>query len=270
MNTYVLGHSGAELQRLTSQARFIGDLTEEVLRRAGLSAGMHVLDLGCGTGDVSFLAASLVGNDGFVLGIDQAASAIHTARARAQQLGFGNVRFDVSGIAEFDLFDTVDAVIGRLILLHMPDRVEVLRRIAHEARSGTLIVFHEMDLSTARSVPDAPLCREGMRVISETFLKLGVEIDMGSKLYPTFLHAGLPAPQMLLSARIEGGPDAFVYQYMTDVIMTLLPAAERFGIATAQALGIDTFAERLRDQVVSLDGVMQPPAYVGAWTRVGA
>lgn len=68
---YVLGHSSAELQRLIDQSRFFGDLTAQVLRQAGLGRGMRVLDVGCGAGDVSFLAASIVGPTGEVIGIDR-------------------------------------------------------------------------------------------------------------------------------------------------------------------------------------------------------
>ena len=70
---YILGHDPGELDRLIAQARFFGDLTEEVLRRAGVGPGMRVLDVGCGTGDVSFLAARLVGPTGSVLGVDRSA-----------------------------------------------------------------------------------------------------------------------------------------------------------------------------------------------------
>ena len=59
--TYLIRHSGDELNRLISQARFFGDLTGQVLDMAGLKSGMRVLDVGCGAGDVSFLAASMVG-----------------------------------------------------------------------------------------------------------------------------------------------------------------------------------------------------------------
>ncbi|MFM0324411.1 class I SAM-dependent methyltransferase [Caballeronia glebae] len=265
---YVLGHSDPEVQRLENQARFVADLTDDILRRAGLAPGMRVLDLGCGTGDVSFLAASLVGPGGSVLGIDQASGVIEKARERAHRAGLGHVRFQVASVADFDLGEPVDAIIGRLILLHLPDPVATLRRLAEQAGTGTLFVFHEMDMSTARSLPESPLCAQGLHWIKETFRRAGVETDMGSKLYSTFRRAGLPGPRMLLSARFEGGPDSFAYQYLTEVLRTLLPLAERFGIANADAVGIDTFAERLRDEVVALDGVMQPPAFIGAWTRV--
>src|SRR5262245_36228081 len=52
-NDYVLGHTSHELERLVAQGSFFGELTEQVLRAAGLAPGMHVLDVGCGAGDVS-------------------------------------------------------------------------------------------------------------------------------------------------------------------------------------------------------------------------
>jgi len=96
----------------------------------------------------------------------------------------------------------------------------------------------------------------------------GVVGQLDGPIDSVFSCAGLPGPQMLLSARVEGGPDSFAYEYLAEVMRTLLPLAERFGIASADAVGIDTLAARLRDEIVALDGVMQPPAFIGAWTRV--
>ncbi|MDR5879883.1 class I SAM-dependent methyltransferase [Caballeronia sp. LZ032] len=265
---YVLGHSDPEMERLDHQARFISDLTEDVLRRAGLAPGMRVLDLGCGAGDVSFLAAALVGTNGSVLGIDRSPEIIDKARRRAEHAHLNHVRFEAGSVTDVDIVGEVDAVIGRLILLHLPDPAATLRRLAAQAGSGTLFVFHEMDMSTARSLPEAPLCAQGTRWIIETFRRAGVDTEMGAKLFKTFRQAGLPDPQMLLSARFEGGPDAFTYRYLAEVLRTLLPLAERFGIVDAKAVDIDTFAERLRDQVVALEGVVQPPAFIGAWARL--
>ena len=49
-----------------------------MLRRAGISPGMRVLDIGCGVGDVSMIAAEIVGPTGKVLGIDNAEKALGT------------------------------------------------------------------------------------------------------------------------------------------------------------------------------------------------
>jgi 2-polyprenyl-3-methyl-5-hydroxy-6-metoxy-1,4-benzoquinol methylase len=56
---YVLGHSQAEIRRLIKQASIVQATTERLLRSAGIERGMRVLDLGCGAGDVSMLAATL-------------------------------------------------------------------------------------------------------------------------------------------------------------------------------------------------------------------
>ncbi|KND61920.1 hypothetical protein BVER_01518c [Candidatus Burkholderia verschuerenii] len=266
-HAYKLGHSATEVRRLELQARYIGGFTEDILKRARLVSGMRVLDLGCGIGDVSFLAASLVGPMGDVRGIDAAPGAIDIARQRAASAGMTSVHFDVAGVMDFD-FSNVDAIIGRLILLHIPDPVQLLARVASTASPGTLVVFHELDMSTARSVPESPLCTKGLRLLIETFRRAGIDPDIGSKLFTLFRQAGLPDPDMLLAARIEGGPDAFAYQYLADTLRTLMPLAQHLGIADADSIDIDTLTTRLRDEIVSLDGVMQPPAYLGAWARV--
>jgi hypothetical protein len=56
---YVLGHTSVEQQRLIRQARVLAPLTERFLQDAGISSGMRVLDIGCGMGDVTIIAAHL-------------------------------------------------------------------------------------------------------------------------------------------------------------------------------------------------------------------
>ena len=120
--SYPLGYSEDEAHRLATQAAFFEDLTGDVFQRAGIGMGMQVLDLGCGVGDVSFLAAGMVGAAGTVLGIDRNASSIQTARHRAMGLGLSNVQFEVSDLDTFaDNGRRFDALIGRLVLLYLPD-----------------------------------------------------------------------------------------------------------------------------------------------------
>ncbi|WP_309570182.1 methyltransferase domain-containing protein [Deinococcus sp.] len=64
-----------------------------MLRLAGLREGIRVLDIGCGAGDVSFLARSLVGDCGSVTGVDRSPDAVAAARNRAHSAGLTNVEF---------------------------------------------------------------------------------------------------------------------------------------------------------------------------------
>jgi tRNA/tmRNA/rRNA uracil-C5-methylase (TrmA/RlmC/RlmD family) len=98
---YPLGYSHQESRRLEDQGALLEGLTEDVFRRAGLKGGMRVLDIGSGVGDVSLLAARMVGGDGTVLGIDKSASSVQAARRRITTLGVANVFFEQSDVAEF-------------------------------------------------------------------------------------------------------------------------------------------------------------------------
>ena len=112
---YVLGHSDSELQRLIEQSFFYRELTSQFLRGSGLKAGMRVLDVGCGAGDVSFFAAELVGPTGSVLGIDKSTDAISLARKRAVATGVKQVNFQEGDILDLNVEEEFHALVGRLI-----------------------------------------------------------------------------------------------------------------------------------------------------------
>jgi SAM-dependent methyltransferase len=82
---YVMGYNDRERRRLALQATILNPFTEQLLRRAGISTGMHVLDLGCGIGDVSLMAARLVGRHGTVTAIDIDPKALAIAADRARE-----------------------------------------------------------------------------------------------------------------------------------------------------------------------------------------
>ncbi|MEZ4865976.1 MAG: class I SAM-dependent methyltransferase [Caldilineaceae bacterium] len=266
--SYVLGHSNREFERLIQQSRFYGELTEEILRKAGVKSGMAVLDIGCGPGDVALLAAHLVGPTGSVLGIDKSPDAIQTACQRVAQAGLTNVHFQVADLHSFQPVARVDALVGRFVLLYLPDPAAVLRRLSAYVRPGGVIALHEMDMSSVRSNPRLPLFETMIEWILETYRRAKLEIDMGCKLYPTFVAAGLPAPQMHLAARLGAGSDLFVPTYLAQTIRSLLPTMEKLGVASVADVQIDTLAERMSQEMVERQGVMIMPSLIGAWTTI--
>src|SRR5262252_7716802 len=88
---YVMGHDHRERRRLLLQASILNPLTEHLLRRAGISSGMNVLDIGCGVGDVSLLVARLVGRHGSVTSVDFDAGALAKLQARAAAEAVENI-----------------------------------------------------------------------------------------------------------------------------------------------------------------------------------
>ena len=124
---YVLGHSDRELSRLTMQARLLEPVTRQFLLDAGIRAGMRVLDIGSGAGDVAFLAAELVGGSGEVIGTDIAAAGVTAAMRSARERGLSHVSFREGDPAEMQFDRSFDAVIGRYVLLFQADRVAMPR-----------------------------------------------------------------------------------------------------------------------------------------------
>ena len=264
---YPLGESEAEFRRLEMQAAFVRDLTEDVLKRAGLKPGMRVLDIGCGVGDVALLAGEMVGPSGSVLGVDRSASAVKMAERRVAQAGQqGSVRFAVADLDSFVPDEAFDAIVGRLILMYLPDPVASLRRLGRHLRPGGILAFQEVAGPSIRSVPDMPQFLQCKSWILEAFEQNGFESDMGSKLFATFLAAGLPAPGMISACRTEGGERSPVYAYIAATLQSLLPAIERAGVTTADEIGIKDLANRLRDEAVACDACINFPPFIGAWT----
>jgi hypothetical protein len=265
---YVLGRSGWESQRLIKQSSIFRPLTERIFRRAGLGPEMRVLDLGCGAGDVSFLAAELVGPTGYVVGIDRDPGVLAVARQRAEEMGLATVSFEERSIEEFHALEPFDAVVGRFVLFYQPDPASTLGHVRELLRAGGIVAVIEPDLSVGvRSCPHVALWQQVSDWICETFRRGGAHHDIGARLYPVFQRAGLPGPSMRHDVLIGGGEALRpLYEHCTDMIRSLLPRMERLGVATAEAVQVDTLAERLERETDAAGSQITYLPAVAAWT----
>lgn len=257
----------SEIERLIEQGRWFGDLTERLFRDAGMVPGMSVLDVGCGAGDVSFLALSLVGSGGNVIGVDRAPEAIAVAASRAAAAGISNVQFSAGDIAELTLPQPVDFVVGRLVLMYLPDPTSVVRHLRTLVKDGGVLAFHEFDILGATSEPRCPLFETTAERIRQTFAKAGFGIRTGLLLGRIFEGAGLAAPTMTSSARVERGFDAKIYGQLAGITRAMLPMIIRTEVATAESVDVDTLEARLREEAVGLDATLVAPPLIGAWAR---
>jgi SAM-dependent methyltransferase len=295
---YVLGRSEAETRRLILQHLIYAPLTRRVFEAAGIGAGMRVLDVGSGAGDVALLLAELVGPTGRVVGVDLNAAILDTARARVAAAGWRNVEFHAGEAAEVAPGEVFDAAVGRWVLMYQPDPAALLRRLATRLRAGGVVAFHENDFGyPPGTFPPSALSQQVQRWSLPPGIAAGPpggapgeapgpppgaagpggppgpggpEMRMGTKLFQTYLDAGLPAPQLRLEAPIGGGPDWPGYEYTAETLRSLLPAMQRLTGADAATVGIDTLAERMRQDAVDGRRVQMLPMMIGAWARTPA
>jgi 2-polyprenyl-3-methyl-5-hydroxy-6-metoxy-1,4-benzoquinol methylase len=263
---YALGHSEHELRRLSRQGDAFGPFTRQLFEEAGITQGMRVLDVGCGSGDVAFLAANLVGHSGEVVGADRERKAVEWAKWRAHSHGLTNVKFVEGDPAEMEFDQQFDAIVGRLVLMYYPDPVDAIRKLIRHVRPEGLIVFQEIDLAIARSLPVASLYERSITWIKQTLIASGARIHLGSELYPVFLAAGLPGPSMRMDALVGGGLRCPVYEIVSELVQSLLPAMEKLKIVSPAEVGISSLEQRMRDEVVALKGVVLSAGFIGAWS----
>jgi arsenite methyltransferase len=112
-----------------------------------LQPGEDVLDVGCGAGMDSLVAAQMVGPAGSVTGVDMTPEMVAKARGSIAETGLGNVRI-VEGSAEHLPFDdaSFDVVISNGVIDLIPDKDAVFSEITRVLRPGGRIQLADVTI----------------------------------------------------------------------------------------------------------------------------
>ncbi len=113
--------------------------------------GETVLDLGCGSGKICFIASQVVGPAGRVIGIDMTSEMIEVARRNAsivaEEIGYGNVEFLRGRIQDLALgLESLDVVVSNCVLNLVPaaDRPLLFAEIHRVLRPGGRAVISDI------------------------------------------------------------------------------------------------------------------------------
>jgi arsenite methyltransferase len=135
--TRILGYEDAWLDGVPEEsiAAFAG--TGNPFSLGAIREGERVVDVGCGAGIDSLIAAGMVGPSGDVVGVDMTPAMLDRARASALRGGFSNVRFR-EGLAEsVPVADSwADVVISNGVLNLFPDKFAGLQEMARVLEPG--------------------------------------------------------------------------------------------------------------------------------------
>ena len=262
-----IARSREELDQPSLLPRAFEPITQTLFAEAGLQAGMRVLDVCSGGGDVALLAREFVGPTGHVTGFDRSSASVAYANERAAFRGLGNVEFVAADVQELPFGQDFDAIVGRNVLMYRPDPVGDLRALVRCLRPGGLVVFQEFDMLPGKTVPPAAVVDDLRAWLLDFFARAGLELEMGPKLYAAFKAAGLNAPQMRVDGFI-GGAESICPELVANVARTMLPQAEALGTIKAEEVQVDTLEERIRADLTRTGGVMSTPLLIGAWARL--
>lgn len=150
--TYTHGHHESVLrghQRRTAQ-----DSAAYLL--PSLTAGLSVLDVGCGPGTITADLAVLVA-PGLVTAVDDSADVLDVARAEVEQRGLSNVSFATGDVHQLDFpDDTFDVVHAHQVLQHVADPVGALREMRRVCVPGGIVAARDADYAGFIWFPELP------------------------------------------------------------------------------------------------------------------
>jgi SAM-dependent methyltransferase len=246
---YPFESSDEERLRLMTQAELLAPMSKQLFEKACIVPGMRVLDIGSGSGNVSFLAARLVGREGSVIGVDSDPGQVEFAKQRAKAEGWGNVSFMVGDYREVVLASPVDAIVGRLVLMYAPEPVVALKCTLRNLRAGGVIALQESVTDyDAPVLIQPPDCLAGKVVewFRAGFKHAGVQPRLGLRLFGLLKAAGLDcSTEIDMSVPLQQGPEGALFRTLTSVVRSQVSAIVASGAATEREIDIETLEQRL-------------------------
>lgn len=231
---YVIRGGRAGYERLKVLAAGALPVTADLLDRAGVGPGMRCIDLGCGSGDVTFELARRVGSSGHATGVDQDDVKLAYAREEAAEQGIRNAEFVAGSAYELVEPGAYDVVYCRFLLQHLGRPVDMLRTMWAGVRPGGVIVTEDADFTGAFSEPANAGHDFFLRAYPAVLERHGGDPLTARKLYRHFLEVGIPGPVLTVRQTVYTRGDGKAVPLMT--VEATGEAIVREGIATQDEL----------------------------------
>jgi len=231
---YILGTGDDELERLGLQHRLWSDAAHSAFRRARISRGHRVLDVGCGPGYAAFDLAQLVTRRGHVIAIDESAPFLAHVEQQASSRGLPQL------VARHGDAQDLDAVLGdeapfdlayaRWVLCFVQRPEAVVAGIASALRSGGRFIVHDYFNYDAMTL--APRSPSHDRAVAATIVawhERGGDPNVVERLPALLDEAGFEIEHFEVIQRTARGSDS-MYAWVDTWWHTFAPKLVEMGL----------------------------------------
>lgn len=186
--------SGEKRHRITLE--ILESSTTALLQKIAFPDGMRGLDLGCGTGEVTFQLARRTGREGKIIGMDQDADNIRNAQEKQRKAEIRNVQFVWKNITEWQETERYDLVYSRFLLNRLKQPLTTLEGIYKSLKSGGMAVVEDMDCSNYYCHPACYAFDRYLELFTEAKKRQGTDPFIGHKLWSQLRAAGFQKIQV--------------------------------------------------------------------------
>lgn len=257
-DTYVLDPAWAkERQRQEAQGSLYDAATFRHLAALGVGPGHRCLELGAGTGSVACWLSERVGATGRVVAVDRDTRWLDALRR--DNLEVRGADLTEAGTIEEGAYDLV---CSRLLLMHLPRRQEVLRRMVRALRPGGCILVEDFDcFSAGVAHPPSEALDRAAVALGLTFQAAGANPWYGRELPGALDDAGAEDVEMEATVGVVrcGTPGAEV---LALVIEHLGPRMEALRLLSREEASVAVSMARTPN-----GRMVYAPTMVAAWGR---
>jgi SAM-dependent methyltransferase len=237
--------------------------TTSLFDRAGISSGMKCLEIGSGSGAVSFELARRVGPQGQVLGVDIDVTKIELARQEAAQLRIDNVEFRLQDIRASDFASGFDLIYARFVLTHLSDPAGVVGSIYRLLQPGGLVILEDIDFSGHFVYPESVAFNRYHELYCAVVRKRGGNPNIGPQLPLLLKQNGFAAIEVSVVQPM--GLEGIVKEITPLTLENITDALVQEELATREE--ISGLLRELADYVASPETLAGLPRVVQTWGR---
>ena len=159
--------------------------THSFIKNIGIKKGSHILELGCGTGDMTVWLAKQVGKFGKITAIDASEEQIELTKKLAIENNVSNIDAKVVSAYELEKLNLeVDYIYSRFVLIHLVEAHNVLLDLKKLLKNGGIMIMQDIiDLSFKYNNSTLNRFREIFRQYNK---KSNKDFNMGYKYFSLF------------------------------------------------------------------------------------